>query len=333
MKKYILLLFCSFFALCAAAQESTASFNVLKLPSMPHAAALGGKNVTLIEDAPSVGWQNPALYANTSDLSLELNFMNYVSSSTWMGAAFTKALGERHTLAVMAQYMNYGSMQETDEMGQVLGEFSPKDIIIGGGYSYLLSDRWSGGANAKFLFSNLGDYSAIAMAFDLGLNYYDEEKDLSISAALLNLGTQIKAYDNGLRTHLPCDLTLGFSMGAAHLPIRWHVTLSDMTRWKSRYFALPGEEEKEISFGKMALNHVALGLDVMPADPIRLSIGYNFRRGNELKAAGSGSWAGLTAGAGLNIKKFKFDVAYARYHKAANSIMVSAGYQFCTDSL
>mgnify|MGYP002660355748 FL=1 len=316
----------------ALAQEYASAFNTLRLPASSHAAALGGQNVTLIEDEPTAGWYNPALYANVSDLSAGLNFMTYAAGSTWMGAHFVKAFGERHTMAVGAQYMNYGKMDETDEAGNTLGQFSAKDIVIGAGYSYLLSDRWTGGANLKMMVSNLADYTALAAAIDVGVNYYDDENDLSVSASLQNIGTQLKAYHDGQRTHLPFTLALGFSKGMAHLPVRFHVTMTDVTRWKSSYYVLPETKDKDksdkVGFGKIALNHFVLGLDILPTDYLYLSVGYNFRRAYELKAAGSSHLAGLSAGAGVNVKHFKFGVSYAKYHQASNSIMANVGYAF-----
>lgn len=316
----------------ALAQESASAFNTLRLPASSHAAALGGQNVTLIEDEPTAGWYNPALYANVSDLSAGLNFMTYAAGSTWMGAHFVKAFGERHTMAVGAQYMNYGKMDETDEAGNTLGQFSAKDIVIGAGYSYLLSDRWTGGANLKMMVSNLADYTALAAAIDVGVNYYDDENDLSVSASLQNIGTQLKAYHDGQRTHLPFTLALGFSKGMAHLPVRFHVTMTDVTRWKSSYYVLPENKDKDksdkVGFGKIALNHFVLGLDILPTDYLYLSVGYNFRRAYELKASGSSHLAGLSAGAGVNVKHFKFGVSYAKYHQASNSIMANVGYAF-----
>uniref|UniRef100_UPI0040386C2B type IX secretion system protein PorQ n=1 Tax=Prevotellamassilia timonensis TaxID=1852370 RepID=UPI0040386C2B len=316
----------------ALAQEYASAFNTLRLPASSHAAALGGQNVTLIEDEPTAGWYNPALYANVSDLSAGLNFMTYAAGSTWMGAHFVKAFGERHTMAVGAQYMNYGKMDETDEAGNTLGQFSAKDIVIGAGYSYLLSDRWTGGANLKMMVSNLADYTALAAAVDVGVNYYDEENDLSVSASLQNIGTQLKAYHDGQRTHLPFTLALGFSKGMAHLPVRFHVTMTDVTRWKSSYYVLPENKDKDksdkVGFGKKALNHFVLGLDILPTDYLYLSVGYNFRRAYELKASGSSHLAGLSAGAGVNVKHFKFGVSYAKYHQASNSIMANVGYAF-----
>lgn len=316
----------------ALAQEYASAFNTLRLPASSHAAALGGQNVTLIEDEPTAGWYNPALYANVSDLSAGLDFMTYAAGSTWMGAHFVKAFGERHTMAVGAQYMNYGKMDETDEAGNTLGQFSAKDIVIGAGYSYLLSDRWTGGANLKMMVSNLADYTALAATVDVGVNYYDDENDLSVSASLQNIGTQLKAYHDGQRTHLPFTLALGFSKGMAHLPVRFHVTMTDVTRWKSSYYVLPENKDKDksdkVGFGKIALNHFVLGLDILPTDYLYLSVGYNFRRAYELKASGSSHLAGLSAGAGVNVKHFKFGVSYAKYHQASNSIMANVGYAF-----
>lgn len=331
MKIKLFALCCLFGALKASAQEHSSSYNSLRLPVTTHTAAVGGQNVSLIEDSPAAGWSNPALYANASDLSLALNFMTYAAGSSWMGAHFVHALGERHTLAVGAQMMNFGKMDETDEMGNTIGSINAKDFVVGAGYSYLLSNRWSGGANLKLMVSNLAGYSAIAFAVDAGLNYYDDEKDLSASIALQNMGTQLKAYDNGIHTHLPFALSLGLSKGLDHLPVRFHVTLTDVTRWKSSYYVLPEDKDKDksnkVSFGKKALNHLVLGIDVMPADICYLSLGYNFRRAYELKAAGSSHMAGLSAGFGLNIKRFSFGASYAKYHHAGNSFMANVGFK------
>jgi len=307
-------------------QEYSSSFNTLRLPASSHVAALGGQNISLIEDSPAAGWSNPALYANASDLSFGLDFMTYYAGSTWMGAHFTKAFGERHTLAVHAQYMNYGEMDETDETGTQIGSFRPKDIIIGAGYSYLLSDHWTGGANLKMISSNLAGYNALALSVDLGINYLDEEKDLSVSAVLQNVGMQIKSYDGESVAHLPFTLALGFSKGLEHLPVRFHVMMTDVTRWKSSFYALPNADTESVSFGKKALNHFIVGLDILPTNYLYLSLGYNFRRAYELKASGSSHLAGLSAGGGVNIKKVKFGVSFAKYHQAGGSLMIDAGF-------
>ncbi len=312
------------------AQQHSSVHNELRLPVSAHTAALGGENISLIEDTPTSGWANPALYANVSDLSVGLDFMTYTAGSSWMGAQFVKAAGDRHTFAANARYMNYGSFDETDAQGNVTGTFKAKDIIVGGAYSYLLSDRWTGGAAAKFVFSNIETYSAIALSLDLGLNYYDEDNDLSLSAAVQNLGVQLKSYADRPRGHLPFTMSLGMTKGIAHLPARVSVTLTDLTRWSGSYYFYPDAvtegKDGKVGFFRKALNHVVVGLDILPTQSVYLSLGYNFRRAYELKAAGSSHWAGISAGAGVSTKRVKFGVSYAKYHQAGNSFMVNAAY-------
>lgn len=323
MKKSIFLILGLLMALKTVAQESTSSFTVLKLPVSSHAAALGGENISLIEDTPWAGWSNPSLYSSVSDRSLGLEYMSYVAGGSWMGAQFVKGFGDRHTGAVFAQYMGYGEMDETDEDGTVIGTFSPKDIVIGAGYSYLLTDRWAGGAQLKAVTSNYGGYTAFAMAVDIGANYYDEETDFSFSAVMRNIGAQIKSFD--YRTErIPFCLQLGLTKGMAHAPVRFSITLTDLTRWSSDDYY--HEEGTDLKFGRLLLNHLVVGVDILPTSTIYLSAGYNFRRGYELKAAGSSHGAGLTFGGGILLNRFKLGASYAKYHLSASSLMFNVAY-------
>ncbi|MDD5780788.1 MAG: type IX secretion system protein PorQ [Bacteroidales bacterium] len=325
MKRILIILVSLLSSLPSWAQEGSFSQTVLRLPTSSHVAALGGENISLTENTPWAGMSNPALLSGVSNLSLGLNFMTYAGGSTYAGAEFVKAFGERHTGAAFAQMLSYGEMSETDASGHELGSFSPKDIVFGVGYSYLLSDRWAGGANLKGIYSKYADFSAFALAVDLGINYLDEENDLSISATMMNIGAPLKTFDD--RTErLPYNLQVGFSKGMAHLPVRFSVTLTDLTRWRTKDYFHPADEK--LSFGKKALNHFVVGLDVEPTDYLYLGVGYNFRRAYELKAAGSSHWAGITAGAGLRLSRFKLGLSYAKYHLSCSSLMCNAGYSF-----
>ncbi|MGN1259552.1 MAG: type IX secretion system protein PorQ [Alloprevotella sp.] len=325
MKRILIILVSLLSSLPLWAQEGSFSQTVLRLPTSSHVAALGGENISLTEDTPWAGMSNPALLSGVSNLSLGLNFMTYAGGSTYAGAEFVKAFGERHTGAAFAQMLSYGEMSETDASGHELGSFSPKDIVFGVGYSYLLSDRWAGGANLKGIYSKYADFSAFALAVDLGINYLDEENDLSISATMMNIGAPLKTFDD--RTErLPYNLQVGFSKGMAHLPVRFSVTLTDLTRWRTKDYFHPADEK--LSFGKKALNHFVVGLDVEPTDYLYVGVGYNFRRAYELKAAGSSHWAGITAGAGLRLSRFKLGLSYAKYHLSCSSLMCNAGYSF-----
>lgn len=323
MKKSILTFVASWIFMVSGAQESSWIFHFLKIPASAHVAALGGTNISLIEDDAPLALGNPALLSSVTDRSLNLNYMTYLKGSQAASASFSKILGQRHTLGVAGRYMSYGDMTETDETGQVMGDLSAKDIAVSGLYSYTLSGRWAGGVTTNLIYSKYAEYSSFAVGVDLGLNYFDEDADFSASLVMKNIGAQLKSFDEHTE-HLPFDLQIGFTKGMAHAPIRYSVTMTDVTRWDSDYYY--HEAGKKDKFGKRFFNHFVFGIDVLPTDYLYLSAGYNVRRANELKAAGSSHGAGLSFGGGLQLKRIKLGVAYAKYHVAASSLHFNLTY-------
>ena len=323
MKKIALACFLTCFFPSLQAQESSSVFNFLKIPISAHTAALGGPNVSLIDDDPTLMLNNPALRASISDRTLNLNYMTYLKGTQAASASFVKVVGERHTLGFAGRYLSYGDMDETDETGQILGDLSAKDIAMSGLYSYTLSERWVGGATAHFIYSKYAEYSSVAVAVDLGLNYFNEETDFSAGLVARHIGAQLKSFDEHTE-HLPFDLQIGFSKGMEHAPIRLSVTMTDLTRWSSDYYYNP--TGKKDSFGKRFFNHFVFGVDLIPTHYLYLSAGYNVRRANELKAAGSSHGAGLTFGGGLTLSRLKLGVSYAKYHVAASSLHFNISY-------
>ena len=116
---------------------------------------------------------------------------------------------------------------------------------------------------------------------------------------------------------------MGFTKRLAHAPFRVSVTLVDLTRWDKDYYFVSGEEP---STGKILMNHLTAGVDFLPTDYLYVSMGYNFRKANEMDAAGSSHAAGLCAGAGILLSRFSFGMAYAQYHLSAPSFVFNASY-------
>lgn len=321
MRKFIFALY-ALLATAAAAQETNSVFNFLEMPVSAHATALGGRNISLISDDASLVFANPALLSSVTDKTLNLNYMTYLQGCNVGSAAFVKVLGERSTMGVTAQYAHYGSMDETTADNVTVGSFSAMDMALSGMYAYNLSDRWAGGATGKFIYSKYADYSSVALAVDLGVNYYDEHSDFSFSVVARNLGGQVKAFGD---THekLPFSLQMGVTKRLAHAPFRVSVTLVDLTRWDKDYYFVSGEEP---STGKILMNHLTAGVDFLPTDYLYVSMGYNFRKANEMDAAGSSHAAGLCAGAGILLSRFSFGMAYAQYHLSAPSFVFNASY-------
>lgn len=316
MKRILLIAFTTFSFLTIQAQDGSSVFNFLRLPISAHASALGGENITLIEDDLTMAIHNPALLSCVSDKTLSLNYMAYMDGVGVGSAAFSRTLGERSAWAVAAQYFGYGKMKNTDESDIELGEFSAKDMAFMGLYNYDLSDYWSGGVTAKFIYSNYEKYSSFAIGVDLGLNYYNQNSDFSFSFAVKNLGGQIVKYDQK-HEKLPIDVIIGISKRLSHAPFRLSVTMPGLSNWKSS----PSKDGEDDNFGEILLNHIVLGLDFIPTDNFYVSLGYNCRRGSEMKINGSSRWAGLTIGSGIQIKRFRLGASYAKYHSVGSSLL------------
>lgn len=312
MKKLLFAIVTTLMPAFASAQESRTDYNFLRLPMSAHAAALGGENITLIEDDATLIFHNPALITSVSDKTINLNYMTYMEGTKTAGASFVRAAGERATWGVSAQYMDYGTMKETTADNIETGSFSAKDIMIGGTFAYTLTDRLAGGVTAKVITSAIGGYNSIAMGVDLGLNWYLEEQGLSLSAAARNLGGQVKAFNDDFE-RIPLDIQIGVSKKLGNAPLRVSATMTRLNEWEGRF-----------------INHFVVGADILLSSNIYVAGGYNFRRADEMKitdAEGSSSHgAGLSAGAGLQLERFKLHVAYAKYHVSTASLTFNVSY-------
>ncbi len=312
MKKLLFAIVTTLMPAFASAQESRTDYNFLRLPMSAHAAALGGENITLIEDDATLIFHNPALITSVSDKTINLNYMTYMEGTKTAGASFVRAAGERATWGVSAQYMDYGTMKETTADNIETGTFSAKDIMIGGTFAYTLTDRLAGGVTAKVITSAIGGYNSIAMGVDLGLNWYLEEQGLSLSAAARNLGGQVKAFNDDFE-RIPLDIQIGVSKKLGNAPLRVSATMTRLNEWEGRF-----------------INHFVVGADILLSSNIYVAGGYNFRRADEMKITdteGSSSHgAGLSAGAGLQLERFKLHVAYAKYHVSTASLTFNVSY-------
>jgi len=312
MKKDIFIIFMALLWAKSWAQESQTAYNFLRLPVSAHVGALGGENITITDDDAALIFHNPALVNGVSDRTIGLNYMTYMEGVKVASASFVKGVGDRATWGAMAQYMDYGKMKETTTAGEVVGDFSAKDIMIGGTFAYALTNTISGGITAKFISSTIAGNNSLAVGVDLGLNYYDEDRDWSLSMVAKNLGGQIKAYEDDFES-IPFDLQVGATKRLSNSPFRFSATLTRLTNWDEGL-----------------KNHLALGVDLLLGETIYVAGGYNFRRHSEMAISDGDSesshGAGLSIGAGISLTRFKLNVSYGKYHVSASSLMFSVSY-------
>ena len=306
-----------------AADDSSSAYNFLNVTSSSHIYGLGGINITTVEDDVTTIDQNPALLGPEMDNQIAIGYMRYLGDSNFASLRYAKAVGTFGAWTAAIRYYGYGKIPGYDESGMPIGDFSPADVAFSGGYSHNLSDNIRGGVELKMIYSSYEQYSAFAIATDLGLNYYDEERDLSLSFVVANLGGQVKRF-NQHYDRLPFDIRLGWSKSFGSFPVRFSITAWNLTRWRLPYVdAGDGTSEAQVkdSFASNLFRHLVFGADIVPNDRFHIAIGYNYKTRTDMSTYKRSILSGFSLGAGLNVNRFGVDFALSQPHNGALTFM------------
>lgn len=305
------------------AQSLESSFEFLKLPVSAHSSSLGGHAVSVADPDPAMFIQNPALLNSIDRSLLGLNAMTWFSGTTIAGVQYCSPFDERSTYAFNARYVNYGKMTETQADGTATGTFQAKDMAVGISYSYMLTDNLSGGVNGNLVCSRYSSKTSVAIGVDLGLLYSLPDKGVSIGLAATNLGGQIKAFENTFQK-MPFDVCAGVTWSPAHAPLRFTLSMDNLTRWKASDFYFSDTEDK--GFGQVLKRHICVGMDIMPTDVFYIAAGLNMRNRAELGGDGKKGLTGITIGTGLRLKRVLFDISYGKYQVSESSLICNFGF-------
>lgn len=310
----------------APAQNTSDAYGFLDIPTSSHVFGLGGNNIAIIDDDVTLADQNPALVGPELDKQVAVNYMYYMSSGNFAGVRFGTGAGENSGWAVGLRYLNYGKFDGYDEFGTPTGSFTPSDLVVEGTYSRDISSRWRGGVNLKMAYSSYEDYTAFAIAADIGVNYYDEERDLSFSAVLKNMGGQVKRFHDRY-ARVPFDIQLGYMQTIGASPFQISITANNLTRWNIPYYAYKedGQEvlEEKKGFIQNFFRHLIFGLQWQPSEKFYACVAYNYKTHSDMSAYKSSFLSGFSLGLGFRTRGFSIGAAYAMPHKAASSLMVN----------
>ena len=301
-------------------------YKFLNISTSAKQIALGGKILTLIDDVNQPLW-NPSVINENLDNQLAVNYSSYLSGINIGSVSFAKRVSRRFgTLYGSAKYINYGSLTEADEFGNVTGSFSASDIAVSVGYAVNLP--WTNlyaGASIKLINSSISNYSSTGIASDIGFLYHSPHQPFIVTLVVRNIGTQISAFDNELEK-LPLEILLGGSYQLENVPVKWYLTIDNLQQWNvsvsnpsNQISDIEGNiTEENVSFVNNALRHFIVGVELFPESAINLRLGYNFRKFQEYKLQNVRTFGGLSFGFGLKMNNFKLNYAYSKVHTATN---------------
>jgi hypothetical protein len=182
-------------------------FEFLRLSQNPHVTALGGVAISCPANDVMMSTSNPSLLRPSFHTSLGLNYNLYYAGTKVSNLFYAQHIKTLNTTVGLGiQYLNYGSFQLTDNIGNQYGEAKAADYAISLSASKSYLTRWRYGATLKLANSTLIDKKASALLADIGVAYADTINLWYAGAVIKNAGVVIKNYEAGVNQPLPMDL-------------------------------------------------------------------------------------------------------------------------------
>ena len=176
------------FPALGAQRAGISSLTFLKMEVSPRAAALAGANVCLSGDAYSA-YTNPATIAEVSSFSLAAANTFWVSDINY---AFLSAIVPTKfgNLGFSLSGLSSGPMKvRTVFQPEGTGEYFYANYLTAGlSYSQQLTDQFSYGVSAKYVYEGLAELSANTGVLDLGFLYRTDFKELRFAVMVQSFG-------------------------------------------------------------------------------------------------------------------------------------------------
>ena len=329
--KIIKFLFLIFFFNVNAQVAGESVYQFLNISSSPRQLALGGKEITYFGSNVNQPLINPSSINVLMDNNFSINYSNYISDISYGSASYAYTFDNRsNTLHFGVSYIDYGNFDGYDEQGNSTNSFTGKESAISVGYSTKINNLpVYFGANIKLITSTLEQYNSLGLSSDIGFLYINDNSDLNIGFVIRNIGVQLKAYDEN-KEKLPFEVDLGFSQLLENAPLRWNITIENLQKWNiglsnpSRIISdLDGNVTTEkVSFLNNLFRHLIVGAEIFPENSFNVRVGYNFKRGEELKIIDQSNFSGLTFGFGMKFNKLQVNYSHAKFSSAANTSLI-----------
>lgn len=310
-------------------------FDYIHTPASARSNALSSSVIAIQDEDILQAFSNPALLNIKQNREVGLSH-SFVFAGIQNGAVNFGMHLDSLNVSVHGgvQYIDYGTFDQTDQFGNVNGEFGASEIALVLGASKKVAERITLGVNTRFMTASYETYGASALGLDAGLLYSNPDNTFAIGAVLKNFAVTLSNF-TGVKEKPRHDVQIGITKRLAHLPFRINVTLHQLQQWNLTYddpndiqtdFLGDIEEDSELSIRlHNIMSHILLGGEFMfgASDQFRMRVGYNHLRNRQLSVGTFRNLTGFSLGLGFNIKRFKLDYGVAHYHSQGASNQIS----------
>src|SRR5678816_571536 len=206
----------------------TTAVPFLRISPDARAGGMGELAIATTPDANSSFWNLGKVPFNTNKGGISLSYTPWLKdilSDVYLAAlAGYYKFDDLQAINGSVRYFSLGNIQFTDNLGNDLNTFRPREFGIDLGYSRKLSEKIGIGVALRYIYSNLAGGAATngsnykpgsAVAGDLAF-YYEGKNDIgtgfAFGVATTNLGSKIAYTDNAdQKDFIPANLGIGTS--------------------------------------------------------------------------------------------------------------------------
>ncbi|MDD8018749.1 MAG: type IX secretion system protein PorQ [Bacteroidota bacterium] len=294
--------------LCVAGDNPTYEF--LRSDMSARASAMAGSFVSMDGDPVGV-FYNPASIGTVATPTAAFGYTSHLLDINSGYAAYSQVFEDLGVFGAGVNYVNYGTMDQTNDFGDKLGTFGAGDLAVSLSYANVLDENLYYGVTGKFIYSSIADFNSSALAADVGILYLiPGENPISLGASIVNVGKQLKAYVN-TKEPLPLELKIGGTIKPQHLPLLLSINIRKMNEDQSAFID--------------RFNAFSVGGEFTLSKVLRFRFGYNNEQRKELKIGTSSGMAGFSLGGGLVMNKLRIDYSFSSLGKIGSISRISIG--------
>ena len=322
----------------------TTAVPFLRISPDARSGGMGDVGIATIPDASSIFWNLSKIPFAKSKSAIELTYTPWLKGLDLNDVYLVSAAGyhqidDLQAISASIRYFSLGNIQFTDNMGNDLQTYRPREFAVDAGYSRKLSESLGLGISLRYINSNLASgqsasgstyKSGIAVAGDLSL-FSDGTEGGTVSGfnwgvAISNLGSRISyTNDASEKDFIPANLGLGaayiivpdetskvtFGLDVNKLLVPTPPALGDSAglanyhsqgvvgSWFSSFTDAPGGFKEE-----MQEFQISVGSEYTYNDQFSLRLGYFYESPNK------GDRQYFTVGAGLNYNLMGLNFSY-----------------------
>ena len=177
----------------------------------PSVSSAGMGNVGIAHADVKNVFHNPA-FAGLNKRHQEISYVDWLPNLTddmgYQSILYTSSLGWSSEIF----YFNYGTQQQSDQFGIILGDFESSPFRISGGYGFGIKD-WMFGARLNIYNHNFIDDIDIGMNYGFDIGAYKEFGNTSLGIVLKDVGGETEVLDQSLNLPMSVGIGVGQKFG------------------------------------------------------------------------------------------------------------------------